>query len=238
MGPTIHPTDIDQASLWIDRKTEVPKPPPLLRIYNKPKWVLSVMHDSKGRKNVGDLDFVQSMHPVGRLDYDSSGLLLFSSDGILTQQLLHPTRGIEKEYVATVVGRVDEDSLREQLAKGVETSLGIVDNLPEEYDLDRLREKGHLFFEKATELSTVRLIVKEGPFPKRNPNIPNLLDGSKNSSKLWISGHTVATRTAGRHNAGRLGTWRLQRLNGRRTEMGQQLAEKKNKIEYSTVVKL
>eukprot|EP00957_Ditylum_brightwellii_P095218 7252070-Ditylum_brightwellii.AAC.1 len=42
------------------------------------------------------------LHPVGRLDYDSSGLLLFSSDGSLTQRLLHPRHEVEKEYVATV----------------------------------------------------------------------------------------------------------------------------------------
>jgi pseudouridine synthase len=158
-----------------------------LRIYNKPKWVLSVMNDNKGRKNLGDLDFIRKMHPVGRLDYDTSGLLLFSSDGGLTQHLLHPSHEIEKEYVAIVVGTVDEDSLRDQLAQGVTTSLGafkaklaeakpvpsdevkplitdILDNLPEEYDLERLKEKGYLFFEDAAELSQVRLVVQEGEF--------------------------------------------------------------------------
>jgi pseudouridine synthase len=174
-----------QASLWVDRKVEVPKPPPLLRVYNKPKWMLSVMKDSKGRNNVGDLDFISKMHPVGRLDYDSSGLLLFSSDGSLTQQLLHPSHEIEKEYVALVVGKADEDKLREKLAAGVTTSLGafpaklveakpipndqvrhliteIIKNLPEEYDLDRLEEKGYLFFKGASELSQIRLVVQEG----------------------------------------------------------------------------
>lgn len=182
---------ISQASLWIDRKIEVAKPPPLLRIYNKPKWVLSVMNDKKGRKNLGDLGFIQKMHPVGRLDYDTSGLLLFSSDGGLTQHLLHPSHEIEKEYVATVVGTVDEESLRNQLAQGVTTSLGaftatvveaksipsdnvkplireILDHLPEEYDLERLKEKGYLFFEDATELSTVRLVVQEGECQRKH----------------------------------------------------------------------
>ena len=175
------------ASLWIDRKNEVPKPAPLLRIYNKPKWVLSVMNDNKGRKHVGELDFITKMHPVGRLDYDTSGLLLFSSDGKLTQHLLHPNHEIEKEYVALVVGKVDEESLRETLAKGVSTSLGvfpaklvnvhsiplnqvqplisdIIDSLPDEYDLSKLEENGYLFFKNATELSEVRLVVQEGMF--------------------------------------------------------------------------
>lgn len=174
-----------EASLWVDEKIEVPRPPPLLRVYHKPKWVLSVMNDSKGRKNLGDLDFISKMHPVGRLDYDSSGLILFSSDGKLTQTLLHPNHEIEKEYVAVVVGKVDEDELRATLAQGVTTSMGafpadlreakpipeervkpfianIIDNLPPEYDLSRLDEKGYLFFKDANELTEVRLVVEEG----------------------------------------------------------------------------
>jgi len=175
------------ASLFVDGKKEVPKPPPLLRLYHKPKWVLSVMNDSKGRNNLGDLDekLLSMMHPVGRLDYDSSGLLLFSSNGKLTQKLLHPKNEVEKEYVALVVGKVDENSLREELSQGVRTSIGIfpatlidatfvpenevksivddiIENLPPEYDLEQLEKNGHLFFKSASELSEVRLVVEEG----------------------------------------------------------------------------
>eukprot|EP00533_Pseudo-nitzschia_delicatissima_P006893 CAMPEP_0116089564 /NCGR_PEP_ID=MMETSP0327-20121206/6491_1 /TAXON_ID=44447 /ORGANISM="Pseudo-nitzschia delicatissima, Strain B596" /LENGTH=378 /DNA_ID=CAMNT_0003580761 /DNA_START=13 /DNA_END=1147 /DNA_ORIENTATION=- len=175
------------AALFVDGKKEVPKPPPLLRVFHKPKWMLSVMNDSKGRSNLSDLDekLISMMHPVGRLDYDSSGLLLFSSDGKLTQKLLHPSNEVEKEYVALVVGKVDEDTLREKLAGGVQTSDGtfpatlldtkfvpdnevkpiihdIIDNLPEEYDLEQLEKNGHLHFKNATEMSEVRLVVEEG----------------------------------------------------------------------------
>jgi 23S rRNA pseudouridine2605 synthase len=65
------------------------------------------------------------MHPVGRLDYDTTGLILFSLDGQLTQRLLHPRRGIEKEYVATVQGIVNEDKLIRQLSEGVTTTEGV-----------------------------------------------------------------------------------------------------------------
>ncbi len=175
------------AALFVDGKKEVPKLPPLLRVYHKPKWMLSVMNDSKGRSNLGDLDEkdISMMHPVGRLDYDSSGLLLFSSDGKLTQKLLHPSNEVEKEYLALVVGKVDEDTLREKLAQGVQTSDGvfpatlldttfvpendvkriiadIIDNLPPEYDLEQLEKNGHLFFKDSSELSEVRLVVEEG----------------------------------------------------------------------------
>jgi len=173
------------ADIWIDHKVQVPLPPPLLRVYHKPKWVLSVMNDGKGRKNLSELDFIHNMHPVGRLDYDTSGLLLFSSDGSLTQTLLHPSNEIQKEYVALVVGAVNEEDLRKTLEEGVETSMGafpanlveanpipedqvkpliddILNNLPPEYELDKLEEKGYLFFKDATELSEVRLVVEEG----------------------------------------------------------------------------
>jgi 23S rRNA pseudouridine2605 synthase len=173
------------ADIWIDNKIQVPRPPPLLRVYHKPKWVLSVMNDGKGRKNLSELDFIHNMHPVGRLDYDTSGLLLFSSDGKLTQTLLHPSNEIQKEYVALVAGSVDEEELRQTLAGGVSTSMGafpadliatrqipseqvqpliddIMKNLPPEYDLDKLEEKGYLFFKDAKELSEVRLVVEEG----------------------------------------------------------------------------
>jgi 23S rRNA pseudouridine2605 synthase len=173
------------ASLWIDGKKEVARLPPLLRVYHKPKWVLSTMGDKHGRRNLESLDFISNMHPVGRLDYDSSGLLLFSSEGPLTQTLLHPSHKIEKEYAALVIGSVDEQTLRETLALGVTTSMGtfpshlvsaqaipeeevksliavISGNLPPEYDREELEEKRFLDFEQATELSIVRLIVEEG----------------------------------------------------------------------------
>ena len=173
------------ADLWIDNKVQVPMPPPLLRVYHKPKWVLSVMNDGKGRKHLGELDFIHKMHPVGRLDYDTSGLLLFSSDGTLTQKLLHPSNGVPKEYVALVVGTVNKDELRDTLAAGVTTTSGtfpaqlldaspipseqvrplideILNNLPPEYEMERLEEKGYLFFKDAQALSTVRLVVEEG----------------------------------------------------------------------------
>ena len=176
------------AALWVDGKIEVPGPPPLLRVYHKPKWVLSVMADPHGRNNLESLDSLHlsgQLHPVGRLDYDTSGLLLFSSEGSLTQALLHPNQEIEKEYVATVVGTVDEEDLSRRLQQGVTTSMGtfpatlvetqpihkddvadiinnILQNLPPEYNRTRLEEKGYLNFANAEELSTVRIIVTEG----------------------------------------------------------------------------
>lgn len=126
-GPSekVHP----EATLFLDGK-ELPGLPPVILIYHKPKLVLSAMHDKEGRSHLGEkLDEckfpTKNMHPVGRLDYETTGLILFSSSGDLTQRLLHPRRGVEKEYVARVEGIVDEDSLRNKLNAGVETAEGI-----------------------------------------------------------------------------------------------------------------
>jgi 23S rRNA pseudouridine2605 synthase len=127
------------------------------------------------------------LHPVGRLDYDTTGLLLFSSSGPLTQALLHPKHEIEKEYVAVVTGVVHEDELRALLAAGVTTGEGVhtahlvsafpntpSDNdvatylekikagLPPEYNTTDLKARGYLNVFDATTLSTVTLVVSEG----------------------------------------------------------------------------
>jgi 23S rRNA pseudouridine2605 synthase len=100
---------------------------PLVLVYHKPVGILVTMDDPWGRATVATVlgpTLAAGMHPVGRLDADSSGLLLFSSDGTLTQRLLHPRRQVEKRYVAEVEGspRVD---LAEALAVGVQTEEGV-----------------------------------------------------------------------------------------------------------------
>ena len=63
-------------------------------------------------------------HPVGRLDRDTSGLLLFSKDGQLTQHLLNPSSGIMRVYGAYVLGKVDNSQLSARLTEGVTTTEG------------------------------------------------------------------------------------------------------------------
>ena len=75
------------AKLLLDGTHEVPSPPPLLYIYHKPKNMLSAMkEDSSDKAHLGQVlapNLIKGgMHPVGRLDYDTSGLLLFSSNGV------------------------------------------------------------------------------------------------------------------------------------------------------------
>mmetsp|Transcript_108197 Transcript_108197/g.191577 ORF Transcript_108197/g.191577 Transcript_108197/m.191577 type:complete len:392 (-) Transcript_108197:242-1417(-) len=99
-------------------------PPPILAAYCKPLGVVSTMLDERGRPDLSAVmpdNWRKFLKPVGRLDADTSGLLLFSRSGDLTQRLLHPKYGVEREYVAEVENPVDAPKLGELLAKGVQT---------------------------------------------------------------------------------------------------------------------
>lgn len=77
---------------------------------HKPTGYVTTLSDDKGRKTVADLvaDCGARVWPVGRLDYDSEGLLLLTDDGDLTNRLTHPRHEIEKEYHVTVTGDVEK----------------------------------------------------------------------------------------------------------------------------------
>lgn len=76
---------------------------------HKPRGYVTTLSDEKGRKTVAELvaGCPARVWPVGRLDMDSEGLLLFTDDGTLTQRLTHPSHGVEKEYQVWVRGDVD-----------------------------------------------------------------------------------------------------------------------------------
>ncbi|MBQ2233010.1 MAG: rRNA pseudouridine synthase [Erysipelotrichaceae bacterium] len=88
-------------------------------LLNKPKNVISSASDDRGRKTVVDLiDSGYRLYPLGRLDYDSSGLLLLSNDGELMQKLIHPKYEVEKTYEVTIDGFISEKQI-ETIEKGV-----------------------------------------------------------------------------------------------------------------------
>ena len=99
------------------------EPLPRLLAFHKPVGLVTTESDPHDRPCVGDW-LPHRYHIVGRLDLDTHGLLLFSTDGTLTQHLLHPKRAIEREYVAKVEGE-PTSQLIEKLAEGVETSVGL-----------------------------------------------------------------------------------------------------------------
>ncbi len=92
---------------------------------NKPAGVLTSMSDSRGRKTMADLlpDVTERLFHVGRLDYDTEGLMLVTNDGELAHRLTHPRFGVPKTYLAEVAGPVPR-GLGRQLLTGVELDDG------------------------------------------------------------------------------------------------------------------
>ena len=90
-------------------------------IMNKPKGYVCTVSDDKGRKTVMDLlpADIGRVYPVGRLDYDSEGMLLFTDDGDLAFRLTHPKNEVPKTYLVKIEGEVTEIALN-KLRSGVE----------------------------------------------------------------------------------------------------------------------
>lgn len=94
-------------------------------LLNKPRSFVTTVHDPRGRRTV--LDLVEGvpgrLYPVGRLDYDTEGLLLLTNDGMLTYALTHPKHGVPRTYLAEVAGRVSDATVA-QFARGIELEDG------------------------------------------------------------------------------------------------------------------
>ncbi len=89
-------------------------------LLNKPRQIISSAKDEKDRKTVVDLiDTNKRIYPVGRLDYDTTGLILLTNDGELTNILTHPKNQVPKKYVAKLNRYMDIKDLKE-LEKGVD----------------------------------------------------------------------------------------------------------------------
>ena len=100
-----------------------PVPDPVERVYlmlNKPFGYVSALSDPEGRPVVADLlkDVGRRVYPVGRLDFDTLGLLLFTDDGEWAHRLAHPRYRVPKTYKVTVAGPLSDGAL-ESLQKGI-----------------------------------------------------------------------------------------------------------------------
>jgi len=121
-------------------------------LLNKPRGVVTTSSDEKGRKTVVDLiDTKKRIYPVGRLDYDTTGLIILTNDGELTNYLIHPKNKIEKVYVAKIKGIISKVELG-RLCRGV-----IIDG----YKTSKAKAK-ILKIDKKKNTSVVELIIHEG----------------------------------------------------------------------------
>lgn len=121
-------------------------------ILNKPRSVVATSHDEKGRKTVVDLIKTDKrIYPVGRLDYDTTGLIILTNDGLLTNFLLHPKNNIEKLYIAKIKGIITKEKLS-RLCNGV-----LIDGVKTSKAKARIKK-----IDKKNNTSIVELIIHEG----------------------------------------------------------------------------
>jgi 23S rRNA pseudouridine2605 synthase len=111
LGTTVAPGDVVE---YGGRVIE-PAIEPAYLVMNKPHGVVTTMHDPEGRRTIADVlvrgKVARRVVPVGRLDYDTSGVLLLTDDGALANVLTHPRYGVEKTYRAIVRGRLTPDQI-------------------------------------------------------------------------------------------------------------------------------
>ncbi len=129
--------------VFLDGKKIVPVTHYEYLMFNKPKGCVTTRSDEKGRKTVFDyIGTERRLVPVGRLDYDSEGLLLFTDDGDLTYRLTHPSAAVPKTYIVKIEGEIAESDLailrKGATYEGVKFSRCKVKLLGEENGLSRL----------------------------------------------------------------------------------------------------
>lgn len=101
--------DLRQDIVMVDGKRLQERKRKVWLMLHKPRGYVTTLSDEKGRRTAAELvaDCGERVWPVGRLDMDSEGLLIFTNDGEGTNRLLHPSHEVEKEYYVSVSGDVD-----------------------------------------------------------------------------------------------------------------------------------
>ncbi len=121
-------------------------------LLNKPRGVITSTNDDKGRKTVVDLiNTTKRIYPVGRLDYDTTGILILTNDGELANLLMHPKNNIEKVYVAKIKGLIGKKELL-RLSNGV-----FIDGKKTSKAKARIKR-----YDKKSDTSIVELTIHEG----------------------------------------------------------------------------
>jgi 23S rRNA pseudouridine2605 synthase len=154
INPNIDTITVDNKSIQIENNK-------VYIMLNKPEGYVTTVSDEFNRPTVIDLvqDIQERIYPVGRLDYDTSGLLLMTNDGDLTYQLTHPKHEIPKTYIATVRGHLNEKE-KTRFKSGID--IGGYVTAPA--DIEALKED--------PSSSTVQVIIHEG----KNRQIRKMFD--------------------------------------------------------------
>jgi 23S rRNA pseudouridine2605 synthase len=145
--------DIDTDDIRVDGRRLRAAEPRRYILLNKPAGVVSTRSDPQRRPTVIDLlrGVREYVYPVGRLDYDTEGLLLLTNDGDLAAKLTHPRHGVERTYRATVAGVPDRDALK-RLRDGI--PLDGVRTLPAQVSVTNAARDGRY--------ATLQLTIREG----------------------------------------------------------------------------
>ena len=168
MGVQVNP-EVD--IVMLDGKRVPPPSDEVVVALNKPAGCYTTMRDQVGRFCVADilpLDRYPSLYHIGRLDRDTTGILLFTTDGMLGNALLHPSKHVTKEYIAQVKGRPTEQEL-DRIRAGIEIRRGeryhvcapaeaeLLKKLPKRY-----REQDSCLEPGEPNTSFVRVAIQEG----------------------------------------------------------------------------
>ena len=115
-----HPINVGFDAVEFEGKQVEPLAEHIYLMLNKPPGYLTTRRDERGRPTVMDLvaDLPDTIYPVGRLDLETEGLLIFTNDGNFAYQLLHPSYEVEKTYLAWVKGMPSDDAVQ-RLRQGV-----------------------------------------------------------------------------------------------------------------------
>lgn len=153
--------DPSTAVIRVDGKRLPPISPNVYLALNKPRGVVSTMSDPEGRRTLSDVvaDRPERLFHVGRLDTDTSGLIILTNDGDFAQRLAHPSYEVDKTYVAEVTGEVTKATLR-KFREGV-----TLDDGPVTVSRTRIVQHG-------TGKTIVELVIHEG----RNKIVRRLLE--------------------------------------------------------------
>ena len=147
LGYKVSPSDI----VTVEGKTLLQEKKEYVLLY-KPRGVVTTTKDEHNRKTVLDLIETETrLYPVGRLDYDTSGLLLLTNDGELANLLMHPKTEIDKVYVAKVKGLVNKQEIL-KLRSGI--NIG-------EFRTSRSGAR-IISYDKKTDTSIIELTIHEG----------------------------------------------------------------------------